>query len=80
MSSQYAQNEGLGMRQATKGGDWKHRILRFDLERLALAMRNVAGEMDRQGFGRYQILRLRSMAAEVTDWAGNIDNTEGVVR
>ena len=57
--------------------DWKHKMLRFDLERLASNLRNVAGEMDRQGFGRDQILRLRSLAAEVTEWAVEVDVDDG---
>lgn len=62
---------------AKKEEDWRHKMLRFDLERLASNLRNVAGEMDRQGFGRDQILRLRSMAAEVTEWAGDVDVDDG---
>lgn len=67
----------MSQQDGAKKADWKHKMLRFDLERLASNLRNVAGEMDRQGFGRDQLLRLRSLAAEVTDWAGELTVDDG---
>jgi len=51
---------------------WKDKVLKFDLDHLAKACRNVAATLDRAGAERDKVLRLRSFAAEVADWSDEI--------
>lgn len=51
---------------------WQDKVLKFDLDRLAAVCRNVAATLDRAGAERDKILRLRSFAAEVSEWSDEI--------